>query len=143
MGGRRLGPVTLHYTYAERERENKDNFSGPIRGQAALLPPIAAGPLLALADGVDIATARLDTEQNSHTLGLRYDFDAAYSLKLEYQAIHDSRNHLSNQLFSVAVDFIFLGGDDDKQTCYCHRPYCGKHLLSGGTFARLAGYCQS
>jgi len=106
-GGRRLGPLTLHYTYAERERENERRFSGPIREQASMLPPAFAGPLIALADAVDEGSSLSDTKQKSHTVGLRYDFDKAYALKLEYQIISDQKNDLTNNLVSVAVDFIF------------------------------------
>jgi len=110
MTGRRFGPYTLHYTYAERERENNDHFSDPIRTQAdqiAPFDPVAAATLNVLADSVDLATQSSVIDLNSHTIGLRYDFDMAIAIKVEYQLIEDNLNDLDTRLFSVAMDFIF------------------------------------
>ena len=110
MGGKRFGPWTVHLTYAERERDDQDlDFSDPIRQAAAnpFLPPVAAAQLLALADGVDQAVEGLNIEQNSYTLGVRYDFNEPISIKAEYQYIEDEQFDLTNNLVSVVVDFLF------------------------------------
>ncbi|MGS2722334.1 hypothetical protein ACVBEJ_01225 [Porticoccus sp. GXU_MW_L64] len=105
--GHRINAFTLHYTYADRGRDNEYLFSQPIRLLANNIPPAAAAPLLELATAVDFAVISSDTDQYSHTLGLRYDFDAPYTLKVEGQQINDRRLGLSNYLLSVAVDFVF------------------------------------
>ena len=110
MAGRRFGSYTLHYTYAERERENDDHFSDPIRVQAdqvAPFDPVAAATLNVLADSVDLAAQQSVIDINSHTIGLRYDFATPIAIKAEYQLIEDNLNDLDTRLFSVAMDFFF------------------------------------
>ena len=107
MGGRRIGRWTLHLTYAERDRDNDLYFSQPIRDDAALIPPPFNAGLLALADGVDAVSTGMKIDQNSYTLGVRYDFDVPICIKAEYQYIEDNQFDLSNNLVSVVVDFLF------------------------------------
>jgi len=107
MGGRRIGPWTLHLTYAERDRDNDLNFSQPIRDDAALIPPPFNAGLLALADGVDAVGEGMKFKQHSYTLGVRYDFKKPISIKAEYQYIEDDQFDLTNNLVSVVVDFLF------------------------------------
>ncbi len=109
MGGRRFGPWTLHLTYAERERTAEDEYFQPIRDAAAnpFLPPAQAAQLNALADGVQAVTDGFEIDQNSYTLGLRYDFDEPVSIKAEYQYIEDNQFDLTNNAVSVVVDFLF------------------------------------
>ena len=106
MFGKRIGPVTLHYTFAVRNRENSHNFSGEIR-DAADSNPFAEVLLTDLADNVDIAVNRAVTDLESHTFGLRYDLDSPVAIKGEYQRIVDKRNNIDSGLFSIAVDFLF------------------------------------
>jgi hypothetical protein len=115
-GGRRFGPFTLHLTYAERDRANDSSITGPIQTQIDQLTPLASsdpaiaaavGNLTALAAGADAAIEKTRIEHHSYTVGLRYDFQSPASLKIEYQRISDDRNHLTNNLFSVVVDFLF------------------------------------
>ncbi len=63
--------------------------------------------MLALAGGVDAAVEGLNIDQNSYTLGVRYDFEEPISIKAEYQYIEDNQFDLSNNLLSVVVDFLF------------------------------------
>ena len=110
MAGHRFGSYTLHYSYAERERENDEDFSGPIREQASQIAPfdpVAAATLNVLADNVDLAAQQSELDLKSHTIGLRYDFVYPLALKVEYQLIDDKRNDLDTRLFSVAMDFFF------------------------------------
>ncbi len=107
MGGRRFGPWTVHLTYAEREREGDFDFSQPIHDQAAIVGAPGNAGLLALAGGVDTAVETLSIDQNSFTLGVRYDFEEPISIKAEYQYIEDNQFDLSNNLLSVVVDFLF------------------------------------
>ncbi len=109
MGGRRIGPWTLHLTYAKRDRDSDLEFSQPIRDLAAnpFLPPAQAAQLLQLAGGVDAVVDGQIFDQNSYTLGVRYDFDEPISIKAEYQYIEDNQFDLSNNLISLVVDFLF------------------------------------
>lgn len=105
--GRRYNEWTFHLTYGERQREVDGNFAQPILDQAAFVgPPFNAG-LLALADGVEKAEQSLIVDFHSYTLGARYDFDKPICIKVEYQYIVDDQFDLTNNLFSVVVDFLF------------------------------------
>jgi len=108
--GRRFGKWTLHYTYAERKRNNRTDFSAPVREQAALIAPVnpaAAGGLNFLADSIDTTRDLLAIDNESHYIGLRYDFDNPVAIKAELQQINDKRNGYDSELFSVALDFFF------------------------------------
>ena len=108
--GRRLGAWTLHYTYAERKRNNRADFTSPLVAQANLVAPVnpfIAGTLNGLASGVEQAQSQLDFDLHSQTIGLRYDFESSIALKAEVEQIHDKRNNLDSELFSVSVDFFF------------------------------------
>jgi len=107
MGGRRFGPWTAHLTYGEVERKAEHDFSRPIAELAAIVGAPGNAGLLALAGGVEQATAALEAEQFSYTLGLRYDFTQPISVKAEYQYITDEKRDLTNNLFSFVVDFLF------------------------------------
>mgnify|MGYP002640028510 CR=1 FL=1 len=107
MGGRRIGPWTLHFTYAERQRKIDRNFAQPVFDLAAIVGPPANAGLLALANGVVVAEKSNILEFHSYTLGLRYDFAQPISIKTEYQHIIDKKNDLTNNLVSVVVDFLF------------------------------------
>ncbi len=113
MGGRRLGSWTLSLTYADRQRTAEvDDYSDPINAFNDTLPDIPAlaatkAQLSALAGGVDAVTDGFEIDQESVTLGIRYDFDMPVSIKTEYQRINDKQFSETNNLFSVVVDFLF------------------------------------
>ena len=110
MLGRRYGDLSLHYTHANTKRQNKENFTRPIIQTAAFISgtdPVSAAQLLALADIIDSSQGSLTSEQNSHTFGLRYDFEQPVALKLETTILNDEVGDLKNHFFSLALDFIF------------------------------------
>ncbi|MFT5659093.1 MAG: hypothetical protein ACI9KN_002375 [Gammaproteobacteria bacterium] len=115
MAGRRIGPYTLHLTYADRDRDNQRPLSAPIYAAINQLAPGAGDPrvdaaiasLSALASGVDQAVAATNIQQHSYTLGLRYNFQSPASIKVEYQRIFDDRQKLTNNLVSFVIDFLF------------------------------------
>ena len=106
MLGRRLDNITLHYTYGVRKRKNDENFTAPIEAVIAI-NPAAAPALNPLIAAVNTTIQGTVIDQSSHTIGLRYDFDAPYSLKFEYERIRDNPSGVTGNLFSVAFDFVY------------------------------------
>jgi len=54
-----------------------------------------------------IDTRYFQSDLESYTLGLRYDFNHPISLKFEHQILKDKQNQLKNHLTSVVADFLF------------------------------------
>ncbi len=116
-GGYRFGPVTPYATFARSEV--KGRTSAPGLNVAGLPPPLAAG-----AQGLNAALNDLlgsAPEQNSVTLGARWDFFRNLALKVQYDYIDlgaGSPGVLINEqpgfnrggsvsLFSATIDFVF------------------------------------
>lgn len=116
-GGLRFGPLTAYATLARMDDENP--ASDPGLSVTGLPPPLAAG-----AQGLNLALNNIlgsAPEQNSVTLGARWDFFRNLVLKVQYQYIDlgaGSPGILINEqpgfnrggsvsLFSATIDFVF------------------------------------
>lgn len=104
--GYRVGDFTPHFTYG--------SFSQKTNSTSSVELPVAVGPTTALS----YAVADYPQEVTSWTAGVRWDFDIAAALKLEYTSRSDNTEEPTGlegqwspfgdaQAISVAVDVVF------------------------------------
>lgn len=88
--GKRLGDFTPHLTYSATSTSTESGIEGDIQ-----------------------ESANLESEENSITLGLRYDYDLSTALKFEVQQNNEDKRQgvgkvdESGILYSVAIDLVF------------------------------------
>lgn len=93
MAGWRFGKVMPHITYSKMETDEDELYQFPsINGQPNIINTISRGVL--------------DREQNTTTLGVRWDFRPSVALKAEYQRItgFDDGSGLFAPPFGVVMD---------------------------------------
>lgn len=112
--GWRLGKVMPHITYAMIRGTDEDE-----RAPNALLPALCAGPGTLCLDAagtvpfpVDTLARMLSTEQDSVTLGVRYDVLANTAFKLDWQRVLDT--HGTFGYFSRDDGNLFYGAVPDS-----------------------------
>ncbi|SFB89523.1 hypothetical protein [Pseudoalteromonas denitrificans] len=98
--GYQLNDYTFHLTYADRD----DNFSRKLPSLSLPSTP-SLKPLISTYNGIQAEL--IEADQNSWSLGVRWDLKSDLALKAELKRTHYSFTHNNVNVLMLALDWVF------------------------------------
>ncbi|NPU92195.1 MAG: porin [Gammaproteobacteria bacterium] len=105
--GYRWNKFTYYVVYSEDEDKTNEETTNIVDTKVmpvlASLPPEAAAPI----NGALNSLYYVETESNSYSIGLRYDFHSAAALKTEYYTTDDDITGMNPSMIRMSIDLVY------------------------------------
>lgn len=109
-GGMRFGDISIFATYEERKSDLQqrqiDAITTPLGVAASVIPSLST-ELLTAAGGADAIFNSSYYDNETYSVGLRYNFHPSADFKVEYLQQNDKINDVDPQAIAVSVDLVF------------------------------------